>query len=113
MNAKMVRIMKLWIAALAAAGCMALLSACAPTPQSLIVGKWEAESAVKLTAEFHKDGTADLTMFGQTLHGKYKLTGHELEWTLNGRTTKNKINVTETELEVTDDSNRTIKYKRK
>ena len=37
---------------------------------------------------------------------------NELEWTLNGRTTKSKVNVTATELELTDDANRTIKYKR-
>jgi hypothetical protein len=35
-----------------------------------------------------------------------------LEWTLNGRTTKGKVNVTATELELTDNENRTIKYRR-
>jgi len=99
---------------LVVAGCLALfLSACTPSPQSLIIGKWEAESAVKVTAEFYKDGTAKLTMFGQTVQGTYKLDDSELEWTVNDRTTKSKVNVTETELELTDDANRTIKYKRK
>ena len=107
------RIMRLWIGALTAVTCLALLNACAPTPQNLIVGKWEAESAMKVTAEFRKDGTAQLTMFGQTLQGTYKLNDHELEWTVNGRSTKSKVNVTATELELTDNSNQTIKYKRK
>ncbi len=94
--------------------CVALfLSACAPRPQNLILGKWEVESAVKMTAEFNRDGTAKLTMFGQTVQGTYKLDGENmLEWSLNGRTTKGKVNVTATELELTDDQNRTIKYRR-
>ena len=97
------------------AACLALfLSGCGSSPQSLILGKWEADAAVKLTAEFSRDGTAKITMFGQTLQGTYKLTpANELEWTLNGRTTKSKVNVNATELEVTDDAGRTIKYKRK
>ncbi len=66
-----------------------------------------------MTVEFSRDGTAKLTMFGQTLQGTYKLNAeNELEWTLNGKTTKSKAKVTATELELTDDSNRTIKYKR-
>jgi hypothetical protein len=89
------------------------LSACIPSPQSLIVGKWEVEAAAKITAEFSPDGTAKLTMFGQTLHGTYKLNGDdELVWTVNGRTTKMKIHVTATELELTNDTNQTVKYKR-
>ena len=69
---------------------------------------------MKVTAEFMGDGTAELTMLGQTLKGTYKLNSdRELEWTLNGRTTRHKVNVTATELEVIDDANRTIKYKRK
>ena len=98
--------------------------ACGSGPQSLILGKWEAASAtsggvevdtaMKITAEFSRDGTAMITMFGQTLRGTYKLNGeNELEWTLNGRTTKSKVNVTATELELTNDENQTIKYKRK
>jgi len=96
------------------AACMALfVSACGSGPQSLILGKWEVESAIKMTVEFSRDGTAKLTMFGQTLQGTYKLNAeNELEWTLNGKTTKSKARVTATELELTDDSNRTIKYKR-
>jgi uncharacterized protein (TIGR03066 family) len=96
-----------------AAWMMAFLSACDSSPQNLILGKWEADSAMKVTAEFSGDGTAKLTMFGQTLQGTYKLSGDELEWTLNGKTTKSKVNVTATELELTDTANRTIKYKRK
>src|ERR1700736_174894 len=112
------------------AACVALfLSACGSSPQSLIVGKWEAASAkaggadvgygeaaraIKMTAEFSGDGTAKMTMFGQTLQGTYKLNGeNELEWTMSGLTTKSKINVTATQLELTDDANRTIIYKRK
>jgi hypothetical protein len=102
-----------------------LMSACGSSPQSLIVGKWEVAGAkvagadvanadvVRMTAEFSRDGTAKITMFGQTLQGTYKLdSGNELEWTLNGITTKSKVNVTATELELTDAS-RTITYKRK
>jgi hypothetical protein len=96
--------------------CVALfVAACGSSPQSLILGKWEVDSAIKMTAEFSRDGTAKITMLGQTLQGKYKLddAGNELEWTMNGITTKTKVNVTATELELTDTLNRTIKYKRK
>ena len=89
------------------------LPACAPRPQSLIVGTWEAEAATKIVAEFRADGTAHLTMFGQTIHGTWQLSGDELVWSMNGRTTKAKVNVTAAELELTDDNHRTIKYKRK
>jgi hypothetical protein len=52
-------------------------------------------------------------MFGQTVHGTYKLTPeNELEWTLNGRTTRAKVHVTANELELTNDANQTIKYRR-
>jgi len=92
---------------------MVFFVACGSSPQKLILGKWEAENAVKVTVEFSKDGTAKLTMFGQTLRGTYEFNGeHELEWTLNGRTTRNKVMVTANELEVTGDTNLTIKYKR-
>jgi hypothetical protein len=87
--------------------------ACGSSPQSLILGKWEVDSAVKMTAEFNRDGTAKITVLGQTVQGKYKLNDeNELEWTMNGISTKGKVKVTATELEVTDDQNRTIKYKR-
>jgi len=94
--------------------CMALLlSACVPSSQSLILGKWEVEGApMKMTVEFSGDGTAKITMFGQTMQGAYKLNGENLEWTMNGRSTKAKVHVTATALELTDDANRTIKYKR-
>ena len=98
------------------AACVALLLfACAPSPQSLILGKWEVENApIKMAAEFRPDGTAQITMLGQTLQGTYKLNGeNELEWTMNGSSTKSKANVTATELELTDAANRTIKYGRK
>ncbi len=89
------------------------LSACGRSrPQDLIVGKWKTgQGGIKVTDEFAKDGTAKLTMFGQTLQGTYKLEGDELEWTLNGKTTKSKVTVTGTELEVTSDGT-TIIYKR-
>ena len=95
--------------------CVALfVSACGPSPQNLILGKWEVENApMKMTAEFSPDGTAKITMFGQTVQGKYKLnSGNELEWTMNGMSTKSKVNVTAIELELTNDQNQTIKYKR-
>jgi len=94
--------------------CLALfVSACGTSPQSLIVGKWEAgEGGVKVTAEFTKGDKAKLTMFGQTPEGTYKVNGgDELEWTLNGKTTKCKMKVTATELEVTSEG-KTIKYKK-
>jgi len=96
--------------------CLALLfAACAPSPQDLIVGKWEVEGApMKMTTEFNKDGTASINMLGQTVRGTYKLTDDNvLEWSMNGHSTKAKAKVTATKLEVTDDQNRTIKYKRK
>jgi uncharacterized protein (TIGR03066 family) len=96
------------------AACLALLSGCAPNPRSLILGKWEVENApTKMTAEFKSDGTAAVTILGQTVHGTYKLNGEdELEWSMNGMSTKAKVKVTGTELELTDNANRTIKYKR-
>ena len=111
--------------------CMTLIATgCGSRPQSLILGKWEVASAnvggedvrsaaavgsaIKMTTEFNRDGTAKLTMMGQTLQGTYKVNGeNELEWTMNGITTKSKVNVTATQLDVTDDANRTITYKRK
>jgi hypothetical protein len=111
--------------------CLALfVSACGSSPQSLIVGKWEmagaqvgsvddenaaaAGRAIHMTAEFNRDGTAKITMMGHTLQGTYKVNGKdELEWTVSGITTKSKLHVNETELDVTDSANRTIKYKRK
>jgi Lipocalin-like domain (DUF4923) len=94
---------------------VALFVSSCSSPQSLILGKWEVENApLKMTAKFSADGTARMTMFGQTLQGKYKLdAGNELVWTMNGTTTKSKVNVTATEMELTDDANRTIKYRRK
>jgi len=96
-----------------ACGMALFLVACLSTPQSLIVGKWEVEGApMKMVAEFHPDGTAFVTMLGQRLRGTYKLSGDNLEWTMNGTTTRMKVNVTVSELEVTNDQNQTIKYKR-
>jgi hypothetical protein len=107
MNAKLIIVV--------AACVIMFVSACTPSPRSMILGKWEVEgAAIKMTAEFNRDGTAKLTMFGQTLQGRYKVNAeNELEWTLNGRTTKSKLNVDASEMELTDDANRTIKYKRK
>jgi hypothetical protein len=111
--------------------CVALfVSACGSRPQSLILGKWEvagaqvggvddesaaaAGRAIKMSAEFNRDGMAKITMMGQTLEGTYKINGeNELEWTMGGITTKSKLNLTATELKLTDGANRTIKYKRK
>jgi len=52
--------------------------------------------------------------WGKLLQGTYKINDeNELEWTMSGITTKTKLNVTTTELELTGDANRTIKYRRK
>jgi hypothetical protein len=94
--------------------CVALLvSACGSKPKDLIVGKWEAgEGGAKVTAEFTKDAKGQLTILGKTLQGTYKMNGEdELEWTLNGTTTKIKVKVTSTELELTTQG-KTIKYKK-
>lgn len=106
--------MKLRLSIVLIAGLAVLLSACGSSPQTLILGKWEVVNApMKMTAEFNADGTAKITMLGQTLQGRYTLDGgNELVWTLNGITSKGKANVTATELEVTDEGHRTIKYKR-
>ena len=87
------------------------VSACGSSPGNLIVGKWEAGEGT-VTVEFTKNATAKLTMFGQTVKGTYKVNdGDELEWTLNGKSTKIKVKVTTTELEVTSEG-KTIKYKK-
>jgi hypothetical protein len=95
--------------------CAALLvSSCGSGTQNLILGKWEVEGApLKMTAEFNRDGTAKITMFGQTVQGTYKLSANnELEWSMNGISTKGTVKVTAEELELTNDQNQTIKYKR-
>jgi uncharacterized protein (TIGR03066 family) len=100
--------------AFVALACFALcVSACSSSPQDRIVGKWEAgQAGVKLTAEFAKDGKAMITIFGKTLQGTYKVNdGGELEWTVNGTTTKCKMKVTATELELTSEG-KTITYKK-
>ena len=95
-----------------AAACLVLLSACAPSSQNLILGKWEVQNApTNMTAQFNSDGTASVTILGQAMHGTCKM--DELEWSMNGMSTKAKVKVTASELELTDSSNRTIKYKRK
>src|SRR5580704_14020227 len=121
MNAKLSIVLAAYVAV--------FVSACGSSPQSLILGKWEvagaqvggvddagaaaAGKAIKMSAEFDRDGTAKVTMMGRTLQGTYKINGgNELEWTMGGITTKGKLNVTSNELDVTDDQNRTIKYKR-
>jgi uncharacterized lipoprotein YajG len=97
------------------AACLLLLVACGSSPQSLILGRWEVENApTKMTAEFNSDGTATISILGQTVRGTYRLNGtDELEWSMNGMSTKAKVKVTTTDLELTDNANRTIKYKRK
>ena len=105
--------MRMILVLLGLAGVVLSLSACHSGPQELIVGKWKAgQGGIKVTAEFARDGTAKLTMFGQMLQGTYKLEGDELEWTLNGKTTKNKVKVTATELEVIAGGGSTIIYQR-
>jgi starvation-inducible outer membrane lipoprotein len=97
------------------AACLLLLVACVSSPQNLILGRWEVENApTKMTAEFNSDGTATISILGQTVRGTYRLNGtDELEWSMNGMSTKAKVKVTATDLELTDNANRTIKYKRK
>ena len=97
------------------AACLVLLVACGSSPQSLILGRWEVENApTKMAAEFKSDGTATISILGHTVQGRYKLNGtDELEWSMNGMSTKAKVKVTVTDLELTDNANRTIKYKRK
>jgi hypothetical protein len=97
------------------AACLLLLVACGSSPQSLILGRWEVENApTKMAAESKSDGTATISILGHTVQGTYKLNGtDELEWSMNGMSTKVKVKVTATELELTDNANRTIKYKRK
>ena len=130
MNAKLSIVLVACVALLVSACSSSPQSLILGNPQSLILGKWEvagaqvggvdnesaaaAGRAIKMSAEFNRDGTAKITMMGQTLQGTYKINGeNELEWTMSGITTKSKLSVTATELEVTDDANRTIKYKRK
>ena len=93
----------------ASAGCLWLQSS------NLILGRWEVENApTKMAAEFKSDGTATISILGHTVQGTYKLNGtDELEWSMNGMSTKAKMKVTATDLELTDNANRTIKYKRK
>src|SRR5580704_3497560 len=129
MNAKLSIVLAACVSLLLSACGTGLQSLVPASPQSLILGKWEvagaqvggvddpsaaaAGKAIKMSAEFDRDGTAKMTMMGQTLQGTYNLIGeNEMEWTMSGVTTKSKLNVTATELEFTDDSNRTIKYKR-
>jgi hypothetical protein len=89
------------------------VSGCGSSPQNLLVGKWEAgQAGAKVTVEFSKDGKARLGMLGQTLQGTYKVnSGNELEWTVNGKTTKCKMKVTGSELELTSEGN-TITYRK-
>jgi uncharacterized protein (TIGR03066 family) len=89
------------------------VTGCDPSPQDAIVGKWEAgQAGAKLKVEFSKDGTAIINMFGKPLRGTYKLNGSdELEWTMNGMTTKYKVKVTTTELGLTSEG-KTITYKK-
>ena len=90
--------------------CLALfLSACGSVPQNLILGKWEAASATVAGADAGPEVGSALN----AIKGTYKFDGNELEWTVNGITTKSKANVSATELDVTDGANRTIKYKRR
>jgi hypothetical protein len=126
MNIGLVACVALFVSACGSSGQNLILA----NPQDLILGKWEAAGAqvggvddesaaaaaraIKMSAEFNRDGTAKITMTGQTLQGTYKINGdNELEWTMSGITMKSRLHVTATELELTDNANRTIKYKRK
>ena len=102
---------KLTVAVLACA--ILFVSGCGSSPQNQIIGKWEiaGDVPVKLTAEFTKDGTAKMGIFGQTAQGTYKLNGDELETTMNGMTTKAKVKFSGNEMELTSDG-KTIKYKK-
>jgi len=96
--------MKTKLGILAVACVVLFVSGCGSSPEDQILGKWEAgESGVKLTAEFAPGGEAKITLFGKTLQGTYKLDGDELEWTLNGTTTKCKVKVTATDMELSSD----------
>jgi hypothetical protein len=102
------------VRALAVLACVALFSfGCGSGSESQTVGKWEAgQAGAKITAEFAKDGKAKLTMMGQPVQGTYKMNGsEELEWTVNGQTSKFKVKVTGTELQLTSQGN-TITYKK-
>jgi hypothetical protein len=61
---------------LAASRLAPLISSCAPRTQSLILGKWQAENAMKMTAEFSSDSAARLTTFGQTIQGSVPARRH-------------------------------------
>lgn len=88
------------------------VSGCGSSPQNLIVGKWETgQEGFKLKAEFSKDGTAKIIMFGKPLQGTYKVIGDELEWTMGGMTTKFKMKLTATELVLTSEG-KTLTYKK-
>ena len=64
------------------------------------------------SSKFGNDGQAKITMLGQTLQGTYKINGgDELEWTVNGTTTKYKTKVSATELELTSEG-KTVIYKK-
>jgi uncharacterized protein (TIGR03066 family) len=104
--------MKTKLGILALACTVLFVPGCGSSPQDQILGKWEAgETGFKLTVEFAKDGKAKLTILGKTLEGTYKLNGDDLEWTMNGITTKSKVKLTATEMELTSEG-KTIKYKK-
>ena len=90
------------------------LAACDASSHQQIVGKWQAGGAIKVTAEFDRKGVAQLTIFGQTVRGRYEWVGDNvLQCTLNGITTRYRIKVSATQLELTDDRNQTIVYDRR
>ncbi len=90
-----------------------ILTGCGSSPGDQLVGKWEAGGAGgKVTVEFARDGQARLGMFNKTLKGTYKVhSGDELEWTVNGKTTRCKMKLSATELQLTSEEN-TIVYRR-
>jgi hypothetical protein len=91
------------------------VAGCGSSPQTMIIGKWEATGPVggKLVAEFSKDGKAKMTMpIIGSVDGTYKINGtDELEWTMGSKTTKYKMKITAAELSLTEGST-TITYKK-
>ena len=90
------------------------LVACDVSSHQRLVGKWQARTALKVTAEFDPKGVAQLTQIGQTVRGRYEWVGDNLlQCTLNGMTTRYRVEVSATQLELTDERNQTIVYERK
>ena len=113
-NAWCAKTMATNLVVLLSTGLLVSLAACDASSRQQIVGKWQAGGALKVTAEFDRKGVAQLTIFGQTVRGHYEWVGDNvLQCTLNGITTRYRIRVSATELELTDEHNQTIVYDRR